>query len=604
MNKQEGIFSEIARKFPYLPVVIVILTGTILTLVSWAVTRDLVWEKRIHVDFEKKAEDRYEILRGAIESNLQVIESLRAFYISSQKVDRWAFQSFAGHLLSYHEDLQALAWVERVFKSQRELYEAAVRQEGFPEFQITERLEQGKMTRAGEREVYFPVHFVEPYNSNDMAFGFDEASNQTRREAMERSCDTGETTVTPKLKLVQDRVVQFGLLVFSPIYRKGSPADSVQTRRENLEGFILVVFRIRDLVEKALGTLNPEGINMAVYDPSAPEERRFVYHYVEQIKNPATPTVSSEKPNEETGLDYTMPLRFAGREWLIACRATSSFLSARRTWSHWVVLSIGLLLTVLLACYMLFGIYRRQYIEGLVKERTAEIEKSNMELKLAQEQVLVSLREKETLLREIYHRVKNNLQVISTLLTLQLDFIRDASAIRIFQETRNRIEAMALIHDKLYQSKDLAGIDVSDYIHDLVVNLFLLHGVDSARITYGLDIADVSFDIDTAIPFGMVVNELVSNCLRHAFPEGQGNGKPEGMIRIDLDPADRGKFVLSVSDNGVGFPRELDYRNTESLGLKLVMGLVGQLEGAIELDSSQGTRFTVMFSELKYKARG
>ncbi len=732
MNERESALSGITRRCPYLPVVIVILTGLLLTLVAWTVTKDLVREK-IRVDFEKKVEDRYEILRGAIESELHVIESLRAFYLTSQTVDRWTFGSFARHLLSYHQDIQALAWVTRVAHSRRESYETAVRQEGFPEFQITERKEQGKMIRAGEREEYFPAHFVEPLHGNDMAFGFDEASNQTRKETMERSRDTGEKIISPKLKLVQESVAQAGLLIFSPLYKKGAPTDSVQARRESLEGYILVVFRIRDLVEKTLGTLNPEGITMDILDLSASEERRLIYHH--DVRSSAATAADSEKLDEETGLECTRPLGFAGREWLIMCRATPDFLTARIAWEHWEVLFIGLLLTALPASYTLFNFYRTQRVEELVKERTKELEEANRHLtvveeelsaarerlqhlissspgvifsckasddyattfvsanvsslmgyeprdftrsssfwadhvhpddlpqmlinrpllfelghhaqeyrflcgdglyrwmrdevilvcdtngepreivgctmniderKKAEELVLASLKEKEMLLREIHHRVKNNLQVISSLLSLQLKYLRDEPAIRAFQETQNRIEAMALVHEKLYRSKNLARVDFAGYVHDLLVNMFYLYGVDSGRIGHQTDIADVSLNIDTAVPLGLLVNELVSNCLKHAFPAlpepTETCRKP--MVRIDLHPADGGKFVLHVSDNGVGFSRSIDYRSTESLGLKLVMGLAEQLDGTIELDNCEGARFTLTFAELRYKARG
>jgi two-component sensor histidine kinase len=156
---------------------------------------------------------------------------------------------------------------------------------------------------------------------------------------------------------------------------------------------------------------------------------------------------------------------------------------------------------------------------------------------------------------------------------------------------------MALIHEKLYRSGDLARIDFAEYVEELATNLFYFYGTDSELIKLKINITDVSFDVNTAIPCGLIINELVSNCLKYAFPEGKS-----GEININLQPV-KDKFVLVVSDNGVAFPVDLDFRNTETLGLKLVISLTNQLDGAIGLDRSAGTRFEITFSELKYKER-
>lgn len=208
----------------------------------------------------------------------------------------------------------------------------------------------------------------------------------------------------------------------------------------------------------------------------------------------------------------------------------------------------------------------------------------------AEAQLKASLQEKEVLLKEIHHRVKNNLQIISSLLNLQAAYLKDNQALEIFKESQNRIESMALIHEKLYQSKDLAKIDFSDYIQDLVINLFCAYEVHSDAITLKLNIGDVFLGINAAIPCGLIINELVSNSLKYAFPAGR-----LGEICIDLHSVSDNKFALTVSDNGIGFPKELDFRNTESLGLQIVIDLITQLSGTIDIDSNKGTKFKIIF---------
>jgi ammonium transporter len=213
-----------------------------------------------------------------------------------------------------------------------------------------------------------------------------------------------------------------------------------------------------------------------------------------------------------------------------------------------------------------------------------------------------SLKEKEVLLREIHHRVKNNMQVISSLLRLQSSNVKDEHQIEMLKESQNRIKAMALIHEKLYRSKDLANINFNDYIKNLVNDLFLSYKVSTGRVSLKMNIEAVSFGIDTAIPCGLIVNELVSNSLKYAFPKGK-----DGEIKISLHRiADlkSNMFELTVSDNGAGIPEDLDIRKTESLGLRLITNLAeSQLQGKVKLNRNKGTEFQIKFKEAKYKKR-
>jgi len=199
---------------------------------------------------------------------------------------------------------------------------------------------------------------------------------------------------------------------------------------------------------------------------------------------------------------------------------------------------------------------------------------------------------KDLLLREIHHRVKNNLQVISSLLYLQSRRVDDQNVVEMFNESSNRVKSMTLIHQKLYQSKDTATINFGEYIRDLIDALFLSYGVDRQTIALKLNIENAVLSIDTAIPCGLIINEIISNSLKYAFPEGR-----QGQISVTLQRENGTKFILVVGDNGVSLPKDLDFRNTTSLGLKLVTTLVEQLGGTIELNQQGGTEFTITFRE-------
>ena len=216
------------------------------------------------------------------------------------------------------------------------------------------------------------------------------------------------------------------------------------------------------------------------------------------------------------------------------------------------------------------------------------------ERKRAEERIAASLHEKEILLKEIHHRVKNNLQVISSLLKLQSSYTKDNQTLAMFKDSQNRIRSMALIHEKLYQSQDLARINFSEYVQSLAAELLRSYRMGRNAIALNIEIGAIALNIDTAIPCGLLINELVSNALKHAF-----KNKHKGEICIQLKPDRNSHFILSVSDNGVGFPKHLDFRNTESLGLQLVCTLTEQLEGTVELNSVRGTTFNIIFQETK-----
>ncbi|MEA3415954.1 MAG: histidine kinase dimerization/phosphoacceptor domain -containing protein [Thermodesulfobacteriota bacterium] len=232
--------------------------------------------------------------------------------------------------------------------------------------------------------------------------------------------------------------------------------------------------------------------------------------------------------------------------------------------------------------------------EREVAEKNILLKQQVARRKQAENQIKASLEEKEVLLKEVHHRVKNNLQVISSLFNLQLGYIRDKYDIEMFKESQNRVRSMALIHEKLYQSEDLARIDFHEYTRKLTTSLFHLYAVYPETITLEVKADDVFLGIDNAVPCGLIINELVSNCLKYAFPGGK-KGKIRVELRSDKNLHAGNKFTLMVSDNGAGFPKDLDFRNTETLGLQLVMTLVKQIKGTIELDRDGGTKFKIAF---------
>ena len=262
--------------------------------------------------------------------------------------------------------------------------------------------------------------------------------------------------------------------------------------------------------------------------------------------------------------------------------------------------------------------------------------------KRTEKRIKESLKEKELFLKEIHHRVKNNLQIISSLLDLQGNYVDGKETINVLHGSKNRVKSMAMIHEMLYQSSDLASINFSKYIQNLVQDLFYSHCAKS-NIKPIIDVKQVFLNIETAIPCGLIINELVSNSLKYAFPVASGHGPanrrfadPANYVRGPTDeksvsPANEirrfedkkssipddnnlgevfiglnfhdGEFELIIADNGIGIPEDIDFENIQTLGLQLVNMLVNQLEGSIKLERKKGTMFRIKFKELNYKKR-
>jgi PAS domain S-box-containing protein len=210
--------------------------------------------------------------------------------------------------------------------------------------------------------------------------------------------------------------------------------------------------------------------------------------------------------------------------------------------------------------------------------------------KILQKQIEESLKEKDVLLKEIHHRVKNNLQIIISLLNLQSGYIKDETTLKAVQDGQNRVRSMALVHEKFYQSEELSEIDFGEYVEKLSQYIYQSYGDKSDRIHLIIEAGRVGLDMDTAMPSGLLVNEIVTNAYKYAFP-----GDMQGEIRINIKQED-GKVIFRISDNGVGLPEQINLEQSETLGMQLIQALTAQLDGELTVKRDKGTEFTITFT--------
>jgi serine phosphatase RsbU (regulator of sigma subunit)/integral membrane sensor domain MASE1 len=363
---------------------------TILAFVNIRSSRN----SQIQAEFTRKTQVMAASLANTIESYFDVLYTIKSLFDSSEKVERHEFQVFVQRLFDRHSGIQALEWVPRVTQSQRSFYEAAVRHEGFLKFQITERQGQGQMVPAAQRGEYFPVNYVEPYTGNELALGFDLASNSERLIAINRSRDTGRPTATARLTLVQEHEKQYGVIVFLPVFDfKGEP-DTVETRRDALRGFVLGVFRIGEMVASALKAFDPATVMYALFDRTPPQDKQLLWAHHPKLQSNADELLNRSWETKSTYLQFRSNFNMGGRNWTMVFTPTADYLAPYQSWDLWAVLAGGLLFTSILGVLLLTVFGRSTEISEANISLQSEIEERKLveeELKTKQQQIAKDL---------------------------------------------------------------------------------------------------------------------------------------------------------------------------------------------------------------------
>lgn len=389
MKKEDFAISKYIAFKSYIPIVLIIFFGILLSVSAFSFISKLE-TKEIELDFLHAAENRSVAVRNSFQSRVLILKAIYSFYEGSVHVENSEFREFVKPFIAEFKDIRALEWIPRVLHDERVIYEENAKRNGFTDFMFTERSKQGSMVKAGERDEYFPVYFVEPLEGNELALGFDLASNPTRLEALNLSRNTGKIVSTARITLVQEKEDAFGLLMFVPVYKKQVSLVSDEDRKNNLLGFGLGVFRIKDIVESAFLEFNPEGVDFFVHDKSASTDKKFLYYHVSRTReNRNIDIISAQQEfsniSAAEGLKYEMSFNIGERKMSILCVPSPSFISSRRAWYPIGLLMAGLIFTLLIGLYGYFIINRNVEIKILVDKKTIELKESEERWKFALE---------------------------------------------------------------------------------------------------------------------------------------------------------------------------------------------------------------------------
>ena len=669
-----------AAKYSHTVAWIMVILSFLMTIMFWRMVREESYQNA-SVRFDFRVHEIVTSIKKRLLAYEQVLLGGSGLFAASNYVNRKDWKSYVKKLNieQNYPGILGIGFSRVLLSSEKDKFIKSVRKEGFQNFWIWPE---------GNREIYTTIVFLEPFKGRNLrAFGYDMFTNPVRKKAMVLARDEGITSISGKVKLVQetDKDIQSGFLMYVPLYRQNMPVSTVEQRRKALFGYVYSPFRMNDLVEGILGE-QFKILNLAIYDGDNVSDKNIMYS-----SSPADSFITKNS----TSFILNERINFGGHSWTIKFISLPEFNKTIDSEKSWIALIAGGAITLLFFTVAMslttsrklykkteqilestgegiFGIDLKGYCTFVNKSAiemlgfdplqsnkkihelihhsypngenylvedcpiykalitknicikddevfwkadgtsfpveyssSPIIEKGEVkggvvtftditERKKSEKMIDDSLKEKDVLLREIHHRVKNNMQIISSLLNLQSSYLQDNSVTNVFRESQNRIRSMALIHEKLYQSGNLAAVKLRDYVQDLAAHLMSSYSLDSAKIKLITDIDDVSLGIDVAISLGLIINELLSNSFKYAFPNSA-----IGEIKILFKPSDINNSILIIKDNGIGFPKDVNFKQTESLGLQLVNTLVDQLEGTIELERNRGTEFIIMLPNIR-----
>lgn len=489
------------------------------------------------------------------------ISSLYVLFEIADTINRPTFNSFTLPFLKNLPGIKALEWTPKLSLEQRPQHEQRVRAEGFKDYSIKAfDLTKQSVDIAPEKPYYYPIQYIVPQKLNFIALGFDLSSNPLRMESMRRSEQDSTSIISRPLQLIQNKANERSFIVLSSV-----------KRQDSILGIIQGVYNMNDFIDTVLRE-QLQYIDVQIYDKTTTTANLY--------QSTSIDTFTNFSANDLAQWSTPANIAFCKRKWEIYTRPRHYLTAYPHRPIAYAALMMGLMITLITITILLLNDRYAQQLNKKVIDSTQQLSEAN--------------NAQAILLKEIHHRVKNNLQVITGLLSLQASSIEDETTKALFKVSQYRVSAMGMLHEQLYQSENLSRLSYGLYLEELVEQLLQSIKGKEHQIEVDLNIAnDLFLNLDTAIPLGLLINELITNSLKYAFPNNQGE------LYIDLQATTtEGQYQLLIGDNGVGFPKQQAPRKTSSLGLRLVKQLVRQLNGQLEqLTKDTGTHYRIFFYE-------
>lgn len=597
-----------------LVVITILFTGLLLSFSLFFLVNRLERQHR-QFEFSSRAQDRVSTLRVEFNAYIEALYSIRNFYDSSQRVDRDPFEQFSSKVLLRHPAILFLAWLPRLADDYREEYERSVQTGGSLNFHVTEQDGAGNFLNAKRKKEYFPMLYMTPFKGNEEMLGFDPFSNTLFREAMEKARDADQPFAARPLDVSKNLKV-FQLYIFLPIYRQGMVHNLLEERRQNLIGFISMHFDIPRMVEITFERLSSAGVNLYLYDAAADSREPFIYFSKSDLEHgELQPKERAVFLKEDKGLFWQTDFEMAGRTWTLLCLPSEPYFNVRVVWQAWFSLMVGLLLTMILALYLLNVFNREAQVQSLVEQRTAELVAANEKLSIeinhrkeAEDALLRSNKELEQFAYVASHDLQEPLRMVASYVQLlgkryhgKLDqdadeFIRFAvdGAVRM----QNLINDLLSYSRLTTQAKPFEKIDSRLIFDEALQNLKFAIEENKAQVSQE-GLPEIMGD---RVQMMQLFQNLIANAIKF-------HDQKTPRIHVKAERKDQ-SWLFSVQDNGIGFDPQYTDRIFEifkrlhtqaeysgsGIGLAVCKKIVERHGGSIWAKSEVGKGATFYFA--------
>ena len=599
--------------------VVMLFVGIVSSILSHIIVKHYQSSK-IRNSFENIAKERVSVLKEHLENSLHALDWVAGLYNASQQVERSEFTKLVQPYLKLHTEVQALEWIPRVLDSQRQAYETAAKEDGFTDFRIVEKQNNETMVPASNREEYFPVYFIEPYDENKAFLGFDLGSNPMWFKTLKWSYENNKLAATEPPDLMQETNSRYDLMICKPVYHNMAIIDFSENRQNNLRGFVVLMLRMDSLLEKLIANFKPWNMSIHLYDISSSGDKHLLAEYSPFVRNNTNKALVSYEPCkailQNTDLHFSTMLDVANKKWQIICAPAPFFIAKEKTASPLIAMMSGFGFTCILCLLTLIAFKR------ITEHRQAEQEKQKLQAQLRQTQKMEAI---GTLAGGIAHDFNNILAALIGYADLVKDDIPEGTI------THQNIEGVLTVANRATElvkqiltfcRKDEAKL-VPMKINTVVAEaLKMLRSSLPTTIEFRQDINCNSSIMADETQIHQVLINLGTNAA-HAMSE---NG---GLLEINLSDFDvdsdivtrdgtlhRGSYVkLTVKDTGCGMSEEVVERIFEpffttkavgkgtGLGLSVIHGIVENHNGIITVDTKpgEGTTFDIFFPCVKDK---
>ncbi len=481
-----------------------------------------------------------------------VIESMGFFFEHSNVTSPVLFDQFTDPFMRELYGIKALSWAPRVPDSTRIRYLKRVGRQYENFTNIKEEADNKQLVIADSGSTYYPMTFINPLGPHEKIMGYDMYSDSTRRSVINRAIRTGAISFSPPVELIRQAGGGIGFLAMKSVNYPGS-SDG--------KGIVLCIYRMDLFIEKTLAS-ELKVIEIGIYDKAA--GNALLYSNIQD-----DPTSSAQDKAAVTIIEA------GDRKWNISFLPKKKITAFPHAFESYIVLLLTLVATFLLIAVVKKRDDYNTTLEQKVGWRTVELQESN--------------KMKENLLREIHHRVKNNLQITSSLMNMQKRKLTSQEAITALENSQSRISAIALTHQKIYQDKDSKAVNLSEYLTDLMAYQKRI----APSVQYTIQCPDTSIDLDRAVPLALIISELVTNALKHAYD----NMLEDNELIIKARDLKDDMILLTISDNGRGLPPDFNIKKADGIGFEIIHSLCRQISAELSYESCEkGTVFKITFS--------